>query len=30
MTGCAELERFLQTDPRAVGCEPASAAHHRS
>jgi hypothetical protein len=28
MTGWAELERFLQTDPRDVGCAEALRAMH--
>ena len=28
MTGWAELERFLQTDPRDVGCEQALHVLH--
>jgi hypothetical protein len=28
MTGWAELDRFLQTDPRDVGCEQAMALLH--
>jgi hypothetical protein len=28
MTGWAELERFLQTDPRDVGCEQALHVMH--
>jgi hypothetical protein len=28
MTGWADLDRFLQTDPRDVGCEQAMAVLH--
>jgi hypothetical protein len=28
MTGWPELDRFLQTDPRDVGCDEAMAALH--